>query len=177
MGTLGNTPVLSWHSEVAAEVDPQRQLAEAAAEELLRTSEAHPINGDQPIELNASGMVVQRIIEMSASLPTSQLLWRITDVKHKIQAAKKETTVTIFSQAFYTAPHGYKLICATCPYGNKQGYHLTSFFPSFLLINTQVRPSHSKRQNYNTPPQSTMSFSCNYSYQILQFDEMLVLIH
>ena len=119
--TVEEEPEPEVEPEPEPEVDPQRQLAEAAAKELLHSSEAHPINGQDPIEVNASGIVVQRIIEMSASLPTSQLLWRITDVKSKIQSAKKEVTVTIFSQAFYTAPHGYKLICATCPYGNKQG--------------------------------------------------------
>ena len=102
----------------------QPTLAEVAAEELLQSSEAHPINSQEPIETCASGMVVQRIIEMSASLPTSQLLWRITDVKSKIKQAKGEQTVTIYSQHFYTAPHGYKMICATCPYGNRTGRRL-----------------------------------------------------
>ena len=98
---------------------PQPTLAEVAAEQLLQSSEAHNINGQEPIETNASGMVVQRIIEMSASLPMSQLLWRITDVKNKIKAARNEQTLTIYSQHFYTAPHGYKMQVATCPYGGR----------------------------------------------------------
>lgn len=58
------------------------------------------------------------------------LLWKITDIKEKINDARSERQSSIYSPPFYSSPNGYKM-CARIYFngdGNAKGTHMSVFF-------------------------------------------------
>ena len=51
----------------------------------------------------------------------AQLLWKITNYKQKFNEAKAGSVPTIFSPAFMTGRHGYRMIMSACLYGDGKG--------------------------------------------------------
>ncbi|XP_075246294.1 TNF receptor-associated factor 4-like [Convolutriloba macropyga] len=75
--------------------------------------------------LGSSGLSFEKAIG-------SQLLWRIEGVQEKVRQAKSNEKVTQYSKQFYSGPHGYKLIAATCFNGTGGG--AGQFLPIYIFV-------------------------------------------
>ncbi|CAF1027879.1 unnamed protein product [Adineta ricciae] len=78
---------------------------------------------DQQISQCDIVSIQQKLHDMKSPSSDGTLIWRITDVKQKIEDAKSNVQPSILSPVFYSSPTGYKICLCLHPNGNDSAQH------------------------------------------------------
>lgn len=66
-------------------------------------------------------------VESLEKLYGSQLIWKIDNYAEKMVDAKSGKKTTIYSPAFLTSRHGYKMALSACLFGDGKGIQINTY--------------------------------------------------
>ena len=109
--------------------DSNHTLYENYKELMAKCLELHKILAQSQLSLH---LLEERVIRQEIVTHNGQLLWRLTNIKERMDAAKGGYCTAIYSPLFYTSDYGYKL-CAKL-YFNGDGSGLNTHLSLFFVV-------------------------------------------